>query len=302
MQNFFSKKMKFLPEQSKHVVIFCTLRTVANFAKIEIWNSFSLIDLKPNCTVLKYFFMKYFLLSSLIIFLLLSCKSYFQTQKVSYKDYRLNSQSKVDSTVIKLLKPYSDSINKSMNDVIGYADVELQKKQPEGTLGNFITDAMLWAARKGAKKKVDAAFVNNGGIRLPSIAKGAITRSKIFELAPFDNLIVIQTLSGKQLEEFLSYVSKKGGWPVAGLTWKIKNGNATEILIDGVPIDLTESYEIANVDYVANGGDDLVMLKTIPQSTNGLLLRDAIIDYCLTQKSKGLNISAKIENRVTNAN
>jgi hypothetical protein len=43
------------------------------------------------------------------------------------------------------------------------------------------------------------------------------------------------------------------------------------------------------------------MLRPVPQITNGYLMRDAIIDYISWLKSQGKNISATIENRVTNA-
>jgi len=45
-----------------------------------------------------------------------------------------------------VMKPYSDSVNKSMNDILGIADITLEKKSPEGTLGNFMVDAFytIW--------------------------------------------------------------------------------------------------------------------------------------------------------------
>ncbi len=234
--------------------------------------------------------------------LLIGCKTHYEAQKIDYKDYRITSKQKVDSTILKLIKPYSDSVNKSMNDILAYTNVELQKKQPEGTLGNVMADAMLWAVRKKMNIKVDGAFVNYGGIRLTAVPKGAITRGKIFELAPFDNVIVVQSLTGKQLQDFLSHISGRGGWPVAGITWKIKDKKAIDILINGTPIDAIETYEIANVDYVANGGDDCEMLKSLPQKGNGLFFRDAIIEFCKAQSSEGITINGNLENRVINAN
>jgi 2',3'-cyclic-nucleotide 2'-phosphodiesterase (5'-nucleotidase family) len=50
-------------------------------------------------------------------------------------------------------------------------------------------------------KKVDAAFINYGGIR-SYIAKGEITVGKIYELMPFDNLIVLQDLKGAVFKSF----------------------------------------------------------------------------------------------------
>jgi 2',3'-cyclic-nucleotide 2'-phosphodiesterase (5'-nucleotidase family) len=160
---------------------------------------------------------------------------------------------------------------------------------------------MLAKAKQANKMPVDAAFINYGGIRLTSVAAGNITRGKVFELTPFDNDIVLQKLSGKILQQFLNHISAKGGWPVAGITWQIKNKTAVNILINGLPIDETLIYTIAMVDYVANGGDDCAMLRPIPQVSIGYVLRDALIAYFMELNTQGKKITATIENRVTNA-
>ena len=43
--------------------------------------------------------------------------------------------------------------------------------------------------------------MNHGGIR-SYIPKGNITTGKIFELMPFDNLIVLQEVKGSVLQQF----------------------------------------------------------------------------------------------------
>ena len=55
------------------------------------------------------------------------------------------------------------------------------------------------------------------------------------------------------------------------------------------------------LDYVANGGDDCVMLKSIPQQNNGYLFRDAVLDYFAGKAKDGKAISSSIQNRVSNA-
>ena len=243
----------------------------------------------------------FFLAGLVAISFSLSCKLSYQAQSVQYKDYRLNQSSKQDSTVIALIKPYADSVNQRMNDVVAVSEIELEKKQPEGTLGNIMADAMLKMAEKKYETHVDAAFINYGGIRLPSIPAGKITRGKIFELAPFDNVLVLQKLSGKVVQEFLDHIAGRGGWPGAGISMQMKNKKAVNVKIGGVAINESVMYTIANNDYVANGGDDCIMLKSIPQINNGYLFRDAVIDYFMQFTKEGKKISAKIENRVSNA-
>ena len=244
---------------------------------------------------------KFLLAGSLIASIGFSCTLSYQAQKVQYNDYRISSGAKQDSAMLVLLKPYSDSLSKSMYEVVAVSETDLEKKQPEGSLGNFLADAMLAMAEKSYTTHIDAAFINYGGIRLPSIPAGNITRAKVFELSPFDNLLVIQKISGNVLQQFLDHVAAKGGWPCSGITMQIKNKKAVNILVGGKPLDESAVYTIANNDYVANGGDDCSMLKSIPQVSNGYIFRDAVFDYLAELKKQGKKISAKTENRVSNA-
>lgn len=232
------------------------------------------------------------------VFAIVSCNSSYQSQAVKYKKYNISKAEKNDDKLNTLIKPYADSVNKSMNDVIAVNEVTLENKQPEGTLGNLIADIMLTMAKEKYKTNVDVAVMNIGGIRLPVIPAGEITRGKIFELSPFDNIVVLQKLTGKQLQGFLDHIAGRKGWPVSGLIMQIKNKEAVNVKINNVPIDMNATYTLAVLDYVANGGDDAVMLRPIPQMNNGYLFRDGILEYLATHKK--INIS-KIENRVTNA-
>jgi 2',3'-cyclic-nucleotide 2'-phosphodiesterase (5'-nucleotidase family) len=239
---------------------------------------------------------------SLIILLIISfsCNPVYKSSSVQYIDYQVDGQRK-DSSVQKLLQPYADSVNGSMNTVLGQLAVDLDKRQPEGNLGNFMADAMKAMAEKYYQTTVDAAFINYGGIRLNGIKAGAITRGKIFELMPFDNIIILQKIKGSVLQQFLDHIVGRGGWPVAGITMQIKDKKAVNVMIGGKIIDPNMIYTIANSDYVANGGDNSDMLKTIPQINNGFLLRDALIEYVQSLTQKGQPITATIQNRVTNA-
>lgn len=231
----------------------------------------------------------------------LSCNTTYESQSLEYKSYRINDAQAKDSSVLSFLQPYSVNVNKTMNDVIGVAAVSMDKKQPECTLGNFMVDAFLQMATEKYATKVDAAFVNFGGIRLTQLPAGNITTGKIFELMPFDNLLILQRIKGDVFQQLLDLMAAKGGWPVAGITMQIKDKKAINVLVGGKPLDLNATYTIANSDFIANGGDNADMLRTVPQITNGYLMRDAILDYIGKFKSQGKNISGTIENRVTNA-
>ena len=230
----------------------------------------------------------------------LSCHTGFRTSTLQYKDYRINDKLSQSKSLNSLLQPYSDSVNRSMNDIVGIATTNMDKKTPESTLGNFMADAFYTMAQEKYQTKIDVAFMNFGGIRLTQLPAGNVTRGKIFELMPFDNLLVLQKMKGSVLQQFLDLTASRGGWPVSGITMHIKDKKAVNVLIDGKPLDPNATYTTANSDFVANGGDNADMLRSVPQITNGYLMRDALFDYINKLKAAGKNISANIENRVVN--
>ena len=133
---------------------------------------------------------------------LFSCNPAYKAASVQFKDYQV-ANAQTDSSFITFLQPYADSVNSSMNTVIAVLAVDIEKKQPEGTLGNLMADAMKTMAEKYYNTRVDAAFVNYGGIRIGNVKAGNITKGKVFELMPFDNIIVLQKVSEKYLKNFL---------------------------------------------------------------------------------------------------
>ena len=238
----------------------------------------------------------------IIVFLTLSCSTGNQLTSLQYKDYRIEKQAKTDSSLIKMLQPYAISLNATMDKVIGFSNTNLNAKQPESGIGNFMADCMQVMAEKKFGKKVDAGFMNYGGIR-SYISKGNITVGKIFELMPFDNLVVLQEVKGTVLQQFLDKTATDGGWPVSsGITMSIKNKKAVNVTINGKPLDENSSYTIANSDYVANGGSDCDMLRKIPFQNKGYLMRDALIEFISNLTQQGKPLDFKIENRVVNVN
>jgi 2',3'-cyclic-nucleotide 2'-phosphodiesterase (5'-nucleotidase family) len=225
------------------------------------------------------------------IFVFVACGTpIFQSTKVEYASIKITNRSvqKSDSVTVNYLSPYKDSVDKTMNVVIGSNAAELRKDQPEGTLGNFLADAMRIMAEKKYNTKVDVALSNNGGIRINSLLKGDVTIGKIYELMPFDNMLVLLKMKGMTVRKLVNQVLVKGGWPLSGMQINSKGGMVQTILIQGVALDDEKEYTIATSDYIANGGDDCDFLKSIAPQNNNVLLRDMLIDYVkmLTKENK----------------
>jgi 2',3'-cyclic-nucleotide 2'-phosphodiesterase (5'-nucleotidase family) len=236
-----------------------------------------------------------FVLWIILLSILASCKSYQFTQYHNEQIKITDSLSYRNQAVADYIKVYRDSLDKEMNVVIGTNDHTASKDQPESELGNLLADALLEMSRKYTKAEVNLAVINQGGIRLPQLAAGEIKLGTVYELMPFDNLIVILTIDGKSLHELFDKMAEIGGWPISGATYNIKSSKAENITIGGVPIDETKFYRLAISDYLANGGDKLEMLKGLKQEQTGVLLRDAFIEYF---KEKKVVITKK-DGRVT---
>lgn len=230
-----------------------------------------------------------------------SCSTFYQPTSLQHTQYKIDASIRNDSSVMGMLQPYTSNINATMNKVIGTSADTYTNKRPESEIGNFLADCYREMGEKKFNRKIDAAFMNAGGIR-SYMSKGNITVGKVFEIMPFDNILVVQELKGAVLQQYLDVMAADGGWPVSkGVTLQIKNKKAVNVFINGKPLDPNTIYTVAHSDYVANGGSDCSMLKSIPQMNVGYLMRDAILEYINIHTTAGKTIQPVIENRVTNA-
>jgi 2',3'-cyclic-nucleotide 2'-phosphodiesterase (5'-nucleotidase family) len=228
-----------------------------------------------------------------------SCHKQFQPQSVQYAGYSVD-QVKTDSAVSNFLKPYSSKVGETMNDAMAQLGTTLKKEQPDGSLGNFMADAYLSMARKKFDPSADVAFMNNGGIRLNNIQAGPLRRGTIYEVMPFDNLMVIVKLTGGELQQYLDYIAAEGGSGIAGVRMTIRDKKATDVFVNDKPIETATSYTMVNSDYAVNGGGGFNLFKSKPFQKTGYLLRDAILDYCADFKASGKPIIVSAEKRIIN--
>lgn len=229
----------------------------------------------------------------------LSCSSSYKTEKIQYSHYRIQENTAENKLLSPVIKPYSDSVHKLMNAIIGYNEIKLEKKKEGNTLGFLMTDAYLEMAKKKVDVKVDAAFMNYGGIRLPDLPAGALTQGKIFELMPFDNLMVVLKLKGSLLKQYLDTLAATESVVVSGITMQIVNKASQQIMVGEKPLDMNTVYTIVHSDYVVMNSN---LLKNIDRKTNGYLLRDAIIDYIGFINNQNKKISVSNIDRVTYVN
>ena len=244
-----------------------------------------------------------FLLMALLPLLSMACGHTGRVVRTEYTGYRMTDSTVtgIDSVLETTIRPYRDQLSRQMNEVISVSDMSLEKGQPESLLGDFFSDACLAIVRKtytpADQKQADFAFFNNGGLRA-SLPKGNITRGTVYELMPFDNELVVLELDGEQVKKLLDFIAAKKGVPVSGVRFTIQDMKASEIMIGGMPFDVTKRYKAVTSDYLANGGDQYFFLAEAKKDMLNLRIRDALIDYLQGQMKEGKNISATLDQRI----
>lgn len=208
----------------------------------------------------------------------------------------------LDSATVELIRPYKMKLETEMNAVLALNEAAMFKSNPEGALGNFVADLTLKKTndycREGNIKPAHFCLLNNGGLRT-SLPEGEITKRRVFELMPFENELVILTLSGPQTQELFNYLGRINGMPLSGATMTISNKKPKDVLIGGIALDTTKQYRVVTSDYLAYGGDKMRFFK---DPLNFELvhhkLRDAIIEFIMEEHAAGRKISAKKDGRI----
>ncbi|WP_461113546.1 5'-nucleotidase C-terminal domain-containing protein [Spirosoma jeollabukense] len=205
-----------------------------------------------------------------------------------------------DSSVANFLQPYRQGLNKAMNEVLARASAPINKGQPEGPLNDLLTDALLQQATQRYGKPIDCSHLNYGGIR-NNLPEGNITTGSIFEVMPFDNQLIVLTVTGDMLQQLFNHFAKGDKLVVGGLRAKIHNEQVTSVTFtNGRTLQPNETYTVVMSDYVADGGDNANFLKNAIKRENiNYLMRDALIDYFRNQGKTGQPINPVSDGRIS---
>lgn len=180
-----------------------------------------------------------------------------------------------DQKVVQWLKPIIASTEKYRTEIISNSTLPLTHfRDREGAFGNLVADVLREKAR------TDFSLVNSGGIRT-SLDAGPITFDQIFRALPFDNLLNVIRLKGRDVK-LLYRIATAGSRGIAGFsglklklipydrdipredlnrdgkteTWEgnrlleIKTSEGKELKDD-------QFYTVATFDFLVNGGDDM---------------------------------------------
>lgn len=161
---------------------------------------------------------------------------------------------KLDPAFSDMIDTYSAAVTKEMEKVIGNCPKAIRKGTPESPLGNLTADALVWMAEEYYGVKADVALYNSGGIRA-EISAGDLTVGDVYAVYPFDNVLSVATLKGKDLKKLFDYVASSGGLPINKEVRMIISGNKVKsVTVNGQQINDNQTYTIATIDYLMNLG------------------------------------------------
>lgn len=247
------------------------------------------------------------LIKNLLILILIagnfsSCKKeQIQVKTIRSKTLSVDQKIPSDTTVLNFISPFQQTLDKEINEVLSYTPQVLTREdgKMQSSIGNIYADLCIERAnpvfKKLTGKSIDLALFNYGGIR-QSIPKGDIKVIDVFQLMPFENMLVVAELSGEQMEALFNFFEKeKSAHPISGVQLTFGNDSLTKILIQNKPFDKKKNYFVLTSDYLQQGGDHMVFLEN-PVKLHPLnyKIRDAIIDYLKDYDT----IKSSLDNRI----
>lgn len=208
-----------------------------------------------------------------------------------------------DSLLTALVDKYKTLAAPLANRVIGSITTTITRTPNaagESALGDVIADAQL-AATADLPGGAVIALMNPGGIRADlnypqskAEGDGFVSYEEAFTVQPFGNSLVTLTLTGAQIKQMLEQQFNN---PQSGqnrilqvsdgfnYTWTASspaNNKVSNIEINGVAIDPARNYRITVNGYLADGGDNFMVLKEGTNRLGGALDLDALESYFKT--------------------
>ena len=166
----------------------------------------------------------------------------------------------------------------------------------ESTLGNLIADAHLFGTAAPDKGGAVIAFNNPSSLRAPIIpdADGAVRYGELFKAQPFQNDLIVMTLTGKQLKNLLEQQFNSRDNPrLLGVsrgfsyTWDNAKPRGEKIIagsmkLNGTPIDPALQYRVTANSFLAGGSAGMGMFREGTERQVGMLDLEALVELIST--------------------
>ena len=165
-----------------------------------------------------------------------------------------------DPAIDRVLAPAVERVRAVKAQPIGIVlDTPIRRLAPGSPLGHLVTDALL-AAVPGA----DVALNNTSGGLRADLPPGALTYGSVFEVMPFDNVVVSVRLTGKQLKQVFATQLQTARRLIGFSGIRVRagcSGDALDLMVvgdSGIPITDDQVLLVAVSDFLATGGDGIL--------------------------------------------
>jgi 5'-nucleotidase len=171
----------------------------------------------------------------------------------------------------------------------------------ESAAGNLVADAQLWATSSNG---AEVAFMNPGGVRSDLTyaqsageGDGVVTYGEAFTFQPFGNTLVTYEMTGAQIISVLEEQCQPSSASRPFLHLGVSEGftydlaktisagvctsvSVTNVMLNGVALDPTATYNVTVNNFLADGGDNFTTLGdvTTPRLDGGNDL-EALANY-----------------------
>lgn len=173
------------------------------------------------------------------------------------------------------------------------------RTEPDLPLGNMVADALLAKGSDYFGVPIDFAITNYGGIRVP-MPEGAVTLDDIESMFPFKNYMCYAKVRGNNLQRLLEQLAKTPAFQaVGGCKVKVKAHELVEAEVGGQPIDPEKLYNVATIDFLLSGGDQIAIGALAEDVVlTSVLIRDVMLEYVQKTEAAGKVLDGKKDGRV----
>jgi len=203
-----------------------------------------------------------------------------------------------------LIAKYNAIAAPLQNRIIGSIQADITRTLSpagESALGDVIADGQLSATREPAFGAAVVAFMNPGGIRADLTYAGSpagegdgnVTYGEMFTVQPFGNSLVTMTLTGAQIDTLLEQQFVGCGQTAnrilqvsAGFSYAWNTSapacnkvDPSSIKLGGATIDPAGRYRVTVNSFLADGGDNFLVLKQGTDRLGGAVDTDAFEAY-----------------------
>jgi 5'-nucleotidase len=198
-----------------------------------------------------------------------------------------------------LIANYQRLANNRGEKLVGSIDDSLHNNpdhdnRGDSTAGQLIADAQWWATRLPQTGASEFALMNPGGIRSNILCKQppcSVSYAQLFEMQPFDNQLVVMSLSGQQIKNLFELQSNPDDHTRAyflqpshqiNYFWNTHapQGQRVENLnINGQPMLMNKNYRVTVNSFLAGGGDRYFQFRNGHDRLIGPADLDAVLEF-----------------------